>query len=70
MTADLDHLAEYVTPLILAAMALLAWKIGAPEIIWGGLLAAALTMLKQNVKLPTQTLSSPASPQIQSGATQ
>lgn len=61
MTADLDHLAEYLTPLILAAMALLAWKIGAPEVIWGGLLAAGLTMLKQNVKL-TST-SNPSQPQ-------
>jgi hypothetical protein len=65
VTADLDHLAEYITPLILAAMALLAWKIGAPEVIWGGFLAAGLTMLKQNVKMPTQT---PSTSQNSQGA--
>lgn len=49
---DLDHLAEYLTPLILSALSVLAWKIGAPEVIWGGLLAAGMTMLKQGGKVP------------------
>jgi len=65
MKFDLDYLADKIEPLILIALAFVAWQIKAPADYAPALFGAGLAMLKQTTK--TTSSSSPQSPQ---GATQ
>lgn len=64
MTFDLDYLADKIEPLILIALAFVAWEINLPAEVAPALFGAGLAMLKQT----TKTAQPPSSPQSRQGA--
>lgn len=63
MKFDADYLADKIEPLILIALAFVAWQIKAPADYAPALFGAGLAMLKQTTKAST-----PSSPQNSQGA--